>query len=34
MLGNIWEAHDLSPWQKNFINEIKSMIKVHDLNPW
>ena len=30
MLGNIWEAHDLSPWQNNFINGIW----IHDQSPW
>ena len=30
MLGNIWEAHDSSPCQNNFINGIQ----IHDLNPW
>ena len=30
MLGNIWKAHDLSPWQNNFINGIQ----IHDQSPW
>ena len=30
MLGNIWKAYDLSPWQNNFINGIQ----IHNQNPW
>ena len=30
MLGNIWKAHDSSPWQNNFINEIQ----IHNQSPW
>ena len=30
MLGNIWKAHDSSPWQNIFINEIQ----IHNQNPW
>ena len=30
MFGNIWEAHDLSPWKNNSINRIQ----IHDQNPW
>ena len=29
MLGNIWKAHDSSPWQNNFINGIK----IHNQSP-
>ena len=44
MLDNIWKAHDLSPWQNNFMiqvhgktilsMEFKSIIKAYGLNPW
>ena len=30
MLGNIWKAHDSSPWQSNFINGIQ----IHNQSPW
>ena len=30
MLGNIWKAHDSSPWQNNFINGIQ----IHNQSPW
>ena len=30
MFGNIWEAHDSSPWQNNFINGIQ----IYDQIPW
>ena len=30
MLGNIWEAHDSSPWQNNFTNGVQ----IHDQSPW
>ena len=30
MLGNIWKAHDLSPWQNNFINGNQ----IHNQSPW
>ena len=30
ILGNIWEAHDSSPWQNNFINGIQ----IHSQSPW
>ena len=30
MLGNIWEAHDSSLWQNNFVNGIQ----IHDQSPW
>ena len=30
MLGNIWKAHDLSPWQNNFINGIQTP----NQSPW
>ena len=30
MLGNIWKAHNSSPWQNNFINGIQ----IHNQNPW
>ena len=29
MLGNIWKAHDSSPWQNNFINGIQ----IHNQSP-
>ena len=30
MIGNIWKAHDSSPWQNNFINGIQ----IHNQSPW
>ena len=30
MFGNIWKAHDSSPWQNNFSNGIQ----IHNQNPW
>ena len=30
ILGNIWKAHDSSPWQNNFTNGIQ----IHDQSPW
>ena len=30
MFGNIWKAHDSSPWKNNFINGIR----IHNQSPW